>query len=314
MKKLLALAAALALSLAAASCGGNPGDVDGDGASSAPSSGPLAAVQWVDGSPPSLDFSTPFDLGQDSAFRVVKAGDGAEVKIGDSIQLAYLIVAGQDGTVLASTYEANEPMPYTVAEEASEGDYVWQAVYGQAVGANVIAAFRSEPQAAADASASPVAPQTYLVGLTIVSILPERAEGETVAPDDPNLPAVTLDQNGKPSINVPAGANPPAELVSQILIRGSGPEVDPTQSVTANYSGWLWDGTLFDSSWERGQPSSFSLQEVIAGWTQGLAGVPVGSQVLLVVPPDLGYGDDDTNSQIPPGSTLIFVVDVLASP
>ena len=80
----------------------------------------------------------------------------------------------------------------------------------------------------------------------------------------------------------------------------------------AHYTGWLLDGTQFDSSWDRGASSSFSLDEVITGWKQGLAGHAVGSQVLLVVPPDLGYGDKDSG-KIPANSTLVFVVDILAA-
>ena len=67
-----------------------------------------------------------------------------------------------------------------------------------------------------------------------------------------------------------------------------------------NYTGWLWDGTQFDSSWDRGEPATFALTGVIAGWTQGLVGQTVGSQVLLVIPPDLGYGDQASET-IPAG-------------
>ncbi|MDR2453093.1 MAG: FKBP-type peptidyl-prolyl cis-trans isomerase [Bifidobacteriaceae bacterium] len=312
MKKLAAAAAALLLGLLAQGCAGGG---EGGQTSPSPQANPLAAVEWVDGTPPSLDFATPFDLGQDTAFRVAKPGDGDEAGPGDALQLHYIMVAGQDGTVIASTYDQDQTYLYQMAAEAPADDYVWAAVNGQQAGANVIAAFRTEGEAAGDASATPVPAQTYLVALTIVSVqeVPQRAQGETVVPEDPNLPQVALDADGRPSITIPEGAEPPAELVSQLLIRGSGAQVAETQSVTANYSGWLWDGTQFDSSWDRGEPSSFSLQEVIAGWTEGLAGVPVGSQVLLVIPPDLGYGANGSGSTIPPDSTLIFVVDVLAA-
>ena len=88
--------------------------------------------------------------------------------------------------------------------------------------------------------------------------------------------------------------------------------VKDTQTVVANYTGWLLDGTQFDSSWDRGEASSFSLDSVIAGWKQGLAGHTVGSQVLLVVPPSLGY-KDQKQDKIPANSTLVFVVDILAA-
>ncbi len=107
-------------------------------------------------------------------------------------------------------------------------------------------------------------------------------------------------------------APPPTELVVQPLITGTGPAVESGQNVTFQYSGWLWDGTPFDSSWENGSPftTTIGAGQVIQGWDQGLVGQPVGSQVLLVIPPALGYGDTEQGA-IPAGSTLVFVVDIL---
>jgi peptidylprolyl isomerase len=313
MKRLLAVTAALSIAGLAAACTGD--------ASEDSKEDPLAKVTWVDGDPPSLEFEKPFDLGVDQASRVAKEGDGAAAEPGSLVQVNFVMMSGQDGTTFASTYEdGGAPVPYQMPEEKPEGDYVWAAIKGQKVGADVIVAYR-EPATTTDPSAesgsptaSPTTDPTYLIALSIVSVqeVPDGPEGETVVPDDPGLPVVTLADDGEPSIEVPEGVEPPKELVSQLLIKGSGPPVEETQSITANYAGWLWDGEPFDSSWGRGEPSTFSLQGVIAGWTKGLTGVPVGSQVLLVVPPDLGYGEDG-NGSIPGGSTLIFVVDVLSA-
>lgn len=122
---------------------------------------------------------------------------------------------------------------------------------------------------------------------------------------------MTLAKDGKPSIDM-NGYKGSDSLVSQDLIKGKGAVVKDTQSVVAHYTGWLLDGTQFDSSWDRGQSSAFSLDSVIKGWKQGLAGHTVGSQVLLVVPPSLGYGNKD-QEKIPANSTLVFVVDILAA-
>ena len=82
------------------------------------------------------------------------------------------------------------------------------------------------------------------------------------------------------------------------------------KSIPAYYD--TFKGLKVNSSWDRGQPSDFSLDQVVKGWQQGLAGQTVGSQVLLVIPPDLGYGSQKQQS-IPANSTLIFVVDILAA-
>ncbi|MDR1427465.1 MAG: FKBP-type peptidyl-prolyl cis-trans isomerase [Bifidobacteriaceae bacterium] len=141
-----------------------------------------------------------------------------------------------------------------------------------------------------------------------------RASGEAVAPVE-GLPTVTLDESGAPSISVPADAEPPAELVAQTLIKGPGAPVTDGSEISAQYAGWLWDGTPFDSSWDRGGiplDAVLSSGQLIDGWVVGLIGQTVGSQVLLVIPPELGYGDADMGS-IPPNSTLVFVVDILSA-
>jgi len=76
----------------------------------------------------------------------------------------------------------------------------------------------------------------------------------------------------------------------------------------------LWeDGSVFDSSWDRPEPAIFGLDQVIQGWSMGLAGQTVGSQVLLVIPADLAYGEMGSEPDIPPDAPLVFVVDILAT-
>lgn len=96
--------------------------------------------------------------------------------------------------------------------------------------------------------------------------------------------------------------------------QGTGNLPQAGQRVVVHYHGLLPDGRKFDSSYERGQPFDFVLGQgqVIKGWDEGIAKLPVGSQAVLIVPPDLGYGDRDMGV-IPPGSTLIFYVEVLAA-
>ena len=125
------------------------------------------------------------------------------------------------------------------------------------------------------------------------------------------LPVITRDATGAPSIDF-TGTEMPEGLVVEVLEEGSGPAVAEGQHITVHYSGWLWDGAKFDSSFDRGESITFPIAygALIDGWVDGVVGQPVGSKLLLVVPPESGYGFRPMGP-IPAGSTLVFVIDVL---
>lgn len=98
------------------------------------------------------------------------------------------------------------------------------------------------------------------------------------------------------------------------LAVGDGPAAKKGDRVRVHYTGWLEDGTKFDSSVDRGQPFTFGLgrREVIKGWDEGVAGMQIGGKRKLIIPAKLGYGDRGAgNGLIPPGATLIFEVELL---
>ncbi|MGD8494661.1 MAG: FKBP-type peptidyl-prolyl cis-trans isomerase [Gemmatimonadales bacterium] len=100
-------------------------------------------------------------------------------------------------------------------------------------------------------------------------------------------------------------------LEYQVIEAGDGPKPGPDDTVTIHYSGTLPDGTKFDSSYDRGQPATFSVQGVIPGFSEGLQLMPVGSKYKLFIPPDLGYGPRG-QGPIPPNSALVFEVEMLS--
>lgn len=113
-----------------------------------------------------------------------------------------------------------------------------------------------------------------------------------------------------------APTNPPAqlgELVIDDTATGSGQVAVSGDTVLVHYTGKLPDGTVFDSSVERGQPFSFTLGEgmVIPGWEQGIEGMMVGGKRTLTIPPRLAYGERGVPGTIPPQSTLIFDVELI---
>jgi FKBP-type peptidyl-prolyl cis-trans isomerase FkpA len=91
---------------------------------------------------------------------------------------------------------------------------------------------------------------------------------------------------------------------------GAKPTAD--QSVTVNYRGWLDDGTEFDSSYKRSEPTSFPLGGVIKGWTEGLQLIGVGGMLELEIPSELGYGANGSGGSVPPNATLHFIVELLS--
>ena len=117
----------------------------------------------------------------------------------------------------------------------------------------------------------------------------------------------------KPEIDFPEG-DAPADLQIEDIWEGEGEEATAGQTVTVHYVGVAFStGEEFDASWNRGTPLQFQLGvgQVIAGWDKGVLGMKVGGRRRLTVPAHLAYGNQSPTPAIPPGSTLIFVVDLL---
>ena len=102
-------------------------------------------------------------------------------------------------------------------------------------------------------------------------------------------------------------------LKYRITREGEGEKPKPTDAVVVHYRGMLADGNEFDSTYRRRQPAGFSLGRVIPGWTEGLQLIKVGGMIELIVPPDLGYGDDGSGP-IAPNSTLFFTIELIKIP
>ncbi|MDE6337638.1 MAG: FKBP-type peptidyl-prolyl cis-trans isomerase [Muribaculaceae bacterium] len=103
----------------------------------------------------------------------------------------------------------------------------------------------------------------------------------------------------------------PSGLKYTVVVAGTGASPKATDTVTVNYIGTLTDGTVFDSSVERGTPATFPLQAVIKGWTEGLQTMKVGGKTIFYIPSDLAYGPQGIPNVIPGNAPLIFEVDLL---
>jgi peptidylprolyl isomerase len=126
------------------------------------------------------------------------------------------------------------------------------------------------------------------------------------------MPTVVFAPDGTPGVTMPKTAAP-SELKLNTLVDGSGAPIALGDTVTLNYSGFLWEsGDVFDSSWTNGKPEQFQITQggLIEGFVKALVGAKLGSKLVVVIPPDLGYGAQGNNT-IPGNATLVFVIEVL---
>ncbi len=266
---------------------------------------------------PTITFHAPISVKKTKS-RVVTAGAGETLTRGTRVVFHHAIENGRTGKELVSSFGTISQS--AVLDKQQTNAALVKSLLGTKVGAEVLIAM-SPHDAKAIYPALLQAKVSVRVGDTLLFLVKvdetrtalARATGSPVAPR-PDLPAVTLAADGKPSVTAQTAAAP-TQLVAQSLIAGMGAVVQAGQQITAHYSGWIWSsGKQFDSSWDRGRPVDFSIGvgTVIKGWDEGLVGVPVGSQVLLIIPPDEGYGaSGNSQAGISGTDTLVFVVDIL---
>lgn len=150
-----------------------------------------------------------------------------------------------------------------------------------------------------------------LVGL----ILPGCSKTDNAV--EQTAPQVKVEENPKANLQSNAGSSQKVTtetgLQYEDTVIGTGKSPEPGQKVSVHYTGWLLDGTKFDSSVDRGQPFQFPIgqRQVIRGWDEGVMTMKVGGKRRLTIPSDLAYGDSGFGDVIPPGATLVFDVELL---
>jgi peptidylprolyl isomerase len=241
-------------------------------------------------------------------------GNGATVKKGDFIKANYLGQIYETGKVFDNSYDQKKPITTSIGTGAVIPGWD-QALVGKKAGSRVEMVIPPSLGYGSQAAGTIPANSTLVFVVDIISTttVPTTVKGGTVVPQtDPNLPKIGVNTDGKaPSVTVPTSKNPPTQLVSNYVIEGNGQTLKGTDTVVVQYKGVLWKtGKQFQSSWDT-SPASLTLDQVIKGWSQGLTGKKVGSRLLLVIPPSLGYGST-AQSSIPANSTLVFSVDILA--
>lgn len=263
------------------------------------------------GTAPTVEFDAGIDPKETQRTVVIK-GDGAELPAGGSANVAYAIYNGTSGDIIeAYGYDAGQDAAIFAADVSQLLPGLAKAIGCLKEGSRVVAVIPAAEAfgEAGNADIKVAATDSIVAVIDVKSVVPTRADGVD-QPAPKGLPTVTLADDGTPTVKIPEG-DAPTELQVGVLKKGSGEEVPADASVTVQYQGVLWStGEVFDQSWGRG-PTSLSLTGVVPGFAQAIQGQTVGSQVIAVIPPALGYGDQEQGS-IPAGSTLVFVIDILA--
>jgi peptidylprolyl isomerase len=272
------------------------------------------AVSGSPGQQPAVSVPVPFTIEQTSK-RVLVHGTGAAITAKQRVTIQYVGINGVDGKTFDTTW-TKRPVSFLLTDLTAVKGLVSSLVGAQVGERFKVAIPPTDGDGLDGRPAAGIGPtDTIVMVVDVVSArtILTQATGAAVAPKA-GLPSVTLDANKRPKIALPAGS-PPVTLVVQPLVVGTGPKVAKGSQVTVQYTGVLWPGgTVFDSSWSRPTASTFTVGtgQLINGWDTGILGQAVGSRVLLVIPPDRGYGADGSPKLGIKGTdTLVFVVDVL---
>ncbi|BFO20095.1 FKBP-type peptidyl-prolyl cis-trans isomerase [Streptomyces sp. KM77-8] len=267
----------------------------------------------VDGPLPAITAGTEFgekptvakgsgEPSKDLAVKTVIAGNGKTVAENDFVVAHYLGQVWSTAKVFDNSYDRKAPLAIQLAQGTIIDGWRY-ALTGKKAGSRVQMAVPPTwgygEQGNAQAGIKGTDTLVFVVDIEDSYNAKSSAKGTDVAQDDTALPEVGTNTDGKaPSIEVP-DADAPKKLVSSYVIEGDGEKVAADSSVLVQYKGVLWDGGKeFDSTYARGQLTSFSLQQVVKGWAQGLTGKKVGSRVLIVIPPELGYGDNPRRAAV----------------
>jgi hypothetical protein len=260
---------------------------------------------------PEVDLYTPFRV-TSPAFEDLVVGEGTPIT--SDAQLVVMdisITSGETGEGLVETsYDGDLSAVSTVERWKEVVPGFEEALECATEGSRIVVALPPGGiEEATTAGLEMAEDESAVAVVDIRKVYLPKADGADQFNVGQGLPNVVRGPDGRPGVIVPDAA-PPSELVVQTLKKGDGQVVTGDAPVRVHYTGLTWDDrTVFETTWDA-EPQSVELDSMIPGFAEALDGKTVGSQVLVVIPPDQGYGDQ-AQGPIPADSTLVFVVDIL---
>lgn len=317
MRRAPALIVAAALLLVTLSgCSSSPAAASGANCEKAAQPGSasrLISVSGKFGQKPKVTMPTPV-IATTTQASVAIQGTGAELVKGQEAVIDYSIYNGRTGKLVSAGDWSSSGTPAVVGKTEVTG--LDDALLCHRVGSRLaIAIAPKQGFGTGGESAGLKSTDTAVMIVDIRKAYLARANG-TPQPRRQGFPIVVLAPDGQPGVNVPT-TNPPSKLEIAVLKAGHGAKVAEGDEVVTNYTGILWkERTVFQSTWSSGQPAtlkaSYGKSGVIHGFASAIIGQRVGSQILVIVPPDKGYGaKGSSDGTIPGNATLIFVIDIL---
>lgn len=271
----------------------------------------LISVSGPVGREPTVEVYTPLKA-EDLAFTDAVVGDGTPITADNQLIVADVsLISAESGETLVSTgYDGDLSSPLAVSRWIEVFPTIGDALHCATEGSRIVVALPPGGVAEATAEQNGLGEDDSAIAvIDLNKVYLAKADGSNVYNTGHGLPTVVRAPDGRPGIIVPDG-EPPTEVVVQTIKKGDGPVVTGDQPVRLHYTGVLWDErTVFDTTWDAAA-ASLTLDSVVPGFAQAIEGQTVGSQVMVVVPPDAGYGDQPQAS-IPANSTLVFVIDIL---
>ncbi|MER6447876.1 peptidylprolyl isomerase [Streptomyces venezuelae] len=246
----------------------------------------------------------------------VSEGTGQVLKKNDIAQVHYLGQVWDGKKPFDQNFGA--PAPFDVTIGAGAVIKGWdQGLEGQKVGSRVelvIPPALGYGEQGSPGKIEPNATLVFVVDIVKGTTVPASAAGKEVAQDNKDLPKVGTNTDGQEvSVTVPKDTAEPAKLVSSYVLEGDGAVVKDTDNVVVKFNAKTWkDDKSFESTYKTDEAITWPLADLpVKGLKDGIAGKKVGSRILLVIPPDQAFGDK-AQGTIPPNSTLVFSLDILA--